>query len=442
MPLLRFVQVSDIHFRDFNDDPHDTDSFTRKALIQDVVATLRGEKVNALIVSGDVAYSGKPEEYTVAKKWLMALAQQIKLSANEVWLVPGNHDFDRSTLTDSKVLRSAHSDIRGAKPGVVDREISEYLRDKISAQVLLNPFTNYNDFAFDFSSTTTPEQLYWTTEIQFDDKYLCKLHGLNSAVLAAYDEDDEGDIIIGLRQCQFADGQDTDEIGEIHVAICHHPVGWWKKHSDIDAHVSHARVVLSGHTHNNFYTKVDDTVHCSCNAVQPDRREDKWQPGYNIVTLELRYSTAGTELEVRVVPRAWNKAHARYDSFVVEEGKTEFVRKVSLKPLSKASAQCAPLSGDMVVADVASATLSVAGGEGMQQEPASIAALPADKRELIMSKFIPLAFDMRLRLLADLGLFVPEDEKLNAIDRMQSAILRGNERDGLQSLAAAIEKLK
>jgi len=96
----------------------------------------------------------------------------------------------------------------------------------------------------------------------------------------------------------------------------------------------------------------------------------------------------------------------------------------------------------MVVADVASATLSVAGGEGMQQEPASIAALPADKRELIMSKFIPLAFDMRLRLLADLGLFVPEDEKLNAIDRMQSAILRGNERDGLQSLAAAIEKLK
>ena len=45
-------------------------------------------------MSGDVAYSGKEEEYVRAKRFFDKLLSTLKLPAERLFIVPGNHDVD------------------------------------------------------------------------------------------------------------------------------------------------------------------------------------------------------------------------------------------------------------------------------------------------------------------------------------------------------------
>src|SRR5260370_40250768 len=97
MPI--FVHISDIHFGQekragevyINND-------VKERLISDARRTLvdMGKyPADGIIVTGDVAYAGKLEQYKQAGQWLDELAEAIGCQKTSVHLVPGNHDIDR-----------------------------------------------------------------------------------------------------------------------------------------------------------------------------------------------------------------------------------------------------------------------------------------------------------------------------------------------------------
>src|SRR5207249_1610039 len=114
---ITFIHLSDIHFvRDFSgQSAYDIDDVVRNELLRDA-RRLRSqlETVNGIIVTGDVAFAGKPEEYETALKWLSSLSDELGCERGYIWCVPGNHDVDQSVLKLHTSLLPTHNEIRNS----------------------------------------------------------------------------------------------------------------------------------------------------------------------------------------------------------------------------------------------------------------------------------------------------------------------------------------
>ena len=101
MPLT-YVHLSDIHFGQEKGPKVYVHDDIKECLIADA-ATLKAaagiERMDGVIVTGDVAFSGKKSEYDSAAQWLDRLTQEIGCEKTDVLVVPGNHDIDRDRIT-------------------------------------------------------------------------------------------------------------------------------------------------------------------------------------------------------------------------------------------------------------------------------------------------------------------------------------------------------
>src|ERR1035438_997533 len=97
---LAFVHLSDIHFRQGRaGDVHDEDSMLRNEIEIDLRRIrARLPRLDGVIVSGDITYGGKPEEYAYATGWIESVREQLGCDQNGVMVTPGNHDIDRELV--------------------------------------------------------------------------------------------------------------------------------------------------------------------------------------------------------------------------------------------------------------------------------------------------------------------------------------------------------
>lgn len=101
MPAV-FVHVSDIHFGQERDHVIHIHNDVKSQLITDaaeVIAALPSGFAQGILVTGDIAYSGKAEQYHDAGKWLDELAAASGCEIHQVQMIPGNHDMDRDRLS-------------------------------------------------------------------------------------------------------------------------------------------------------------------------------------------------------------------------------------------------------------------------------------------------------------------------------------------------------
>jgi 3',5'-cyclic AMP phosphodiesterase CpdA len=92
MPIT-WLHISDFHIR--GGDPYDRDVVLR-ALVKSVkFFHERGHVPDVIFATGDVAYAGKAEEYTLATTFFDALLKAAGLDRRSLFVLPGNHDVDR-----------------------------------------------------------------------------------------------------------------------------------------------------------------------------------------------------------------------------------------------------------------------------------------------------------------------------------------------------------
>ncbi len=95
------LNLSDLHIKDAN-----TLSDKRTLEIVEAVKTLSVPEIVFIIVSGDIAFSGKEEEYLIAEQKLNLLKQELEKIPNvedvKIFIVPGNHDnlYEKEYLRD------------------------------------------------------------------------------------------------------------------------------------------------------------------------------------------------------------------------------------------------------------------------------------------------------------------------------------------------------
>ena len=299
-----FVHVSDIHFGQERDHVVHIHDDVKKELVADAAEVIAGSPSGAaqgILVTGDVAFSGKAEQYEAAGKWLDALAEGIGCPIHRVQMVPGNHDLDRDKLSigGSKLLEF----IRAGGPA----EYEKVIANENDRATLFSRFEDYGRFCIGYNCGLDEEAKYATNlRIEVGRDRWIRFIRLNSSLLCHGEErDDQPELVMGERQFVI-----PRHAGEENVVLVYYPLNWYKDAVDVRQYVrSRARVLISGHEHD---PKVEveeveegcDLMMLAAGAAVPFRSNDIFTYTYNVI--EFDWDEGTDNLVVTMHPRTWN----------------------------------------------------------------------------------------------------------------------------------------
>lgn len=320
--LFSWIHVSDLHFG-HGDAAHGSDQALVAAnLHRDVAALLwQGAPApNAILVTGDIAFSGNTrlrpgdqpsQEYADARRFLLTLGQTVNLDAKHIFVIPGNHDVQRSADKNRNIKR-LRDELREGR-----ERIDEALAHAEDRSLLTQRQANYLAFAADFApaclatnGAAPPEQrLWWWHREQTSSGLTLRIIGLNTALLAA-DEHDHGKLALGKTPLAEVLTMRPAEPDDLVIVLSHHPFrrGWLRDEKEIDAWVrNHAHLHLFGHVHEADSEDARSGtggmfVRVAAGATHGEQSEPE-SHGYNVAAV---IRTPQGELRLRLWPRRWS----------------------------------------------------------------------------------------------------------------------------------------
>ncbi|HDR8983179.1 metallophosphoesterase [Burkholderia vietnamiensis] len=301
--------MSDIHFGQEKDGGLVfTNDDAKKRLLDDAAGEVAklGTSASGVIVTGDIAYSAKYEEYVKAGEWLDRLAERVGCSRLDIQMVPGNHDIDRAAITP--VVKFHLDSIREHGDKVLDM----LLDDEGQREALYERFAAYRDFSSGYGCDLDVGGVYSAdVAVTIAPGRTVRFVRLNSALICSR-KDDKGTLILGARQRVF-DAIDGEEM----VVLVHHPLNWLQDSNEAARYFkSRARVIISGHEH---FPSLDiqpveercDLLMLAAGATAPDDVDEKYTYKYNI--LRFDWDEAADALAVTINPRTWNPEMKRFE---------------------------------------------------------------------------------------------------------------------------------
>jgi len=132
-----YIHLSDIHFGQEKGSQVFVNDDVKEELISDVrkfVSELPSKTAHGIIISGDIAYAGKKEEYDNAGQWLHSLTAAAGCERTSVQMVPGNHDVDQSKISFTANLMVKEISING------DKALDQFLESEVDREVFYNKF--------------------------------------------------------------------------------------------------------------------------------------------------------------------------------------------------------------------------------------------------------------------------------------------------------------
>jgi Calcineurin-like phosphoesterase/GTPase-associated adaptor domain len=436
---MLLIHLSDIHFRAADvGQPDDPNTGLRSDLLEDVryMRSLIGRPADCILISGDIAYGGQEAEYEFAYRWLeQELCPAAGCAVENVFVIPGNHDVDWRAA-QAPAQRGARADLRRRSPTDVEGELRQYLRDKLSAQILFDPIESYNRFAAKFlcalgpyTGTATvvggpasePSRPFARRDLTLNDGSVLRLWGFNS-VLVSDATDAEGQMLLDPAAAQI-----PVEAGVTHLVMCHHPFNWLKNRGGFQDRIEHvAKLQLFGHEHTR---RVEDNrrfLRIRAGAVQPARDEPDWKPGYNWIDLAVSGADANRQLDVQV----WVRQHERTAFIAVPdpERRDPWRMPLSLPPwVAPASSTVAPVEAAPTTAEVEVPV------PPSRSDPVTIRS--------VTLKFFKLKEHEQRRVIVQLELDDESDRNLKDYELAIAAVQRSEQRGRLAELNDKIESV-
>ena len=92
MRCISWLHISDIHMR-----PRDAwpQQVVMTAMCEDIRAKRPDRPADFVLVTGDLAFGGKAEEYELVRDFLYELSAASGVAVDRIFCIPGNHDIDR-----------------------------------------------------------------------------------------------------------------------------------------------------------------------------------------------------------------------------------------------------------------------------------------------------------------------------------------------------------
>ncbi|WP_434301400.1 metallophosphoesterase [Corallococcus exiguus] len=300
MEKLVLVHLSDIHFTGSSGTVHDLDVNVRNELRRDAASLTRQlGPATGVLVTGDIAFSGKKEEYQYAADWLREFCAAVDCPEQNVSVVPGNHDVDRK-LAGDLITKMLHQSIRETEGPATDSKLREFFSNAQSANALLAPLAEYNVFAARYGCSVSAKVPYWQRDLALSCGTVIRMRGLSSAFVSNA-EDDKGKMILGTAQAGV-----PREDGVLYLTLCHHPPEWLRDQDSVEDHLkSKVHIQLFGHKHAQRVDVINEKVRLVAGAMHPERRERDWVPTYNILEISRRDAD---HINLRLFQRRWHQS--------------------------------------------------------------------------------------------------------------------------------------
>ncbi|OLY65139.1 metallophosphoesterase [Leptospira santarosai] len=304
------VHLSDLHFKK-NETGGAFDHYThlRNELLKDLseMCEKLEEPVSAILISGDLTFAGQIEEFEFAEQWLKKLCASCKAEYKNIFTVPGNHDVDRG-IAGEVVIQSVHKDIKSHNGPTLNQKITTYLKDNTASQLLYKSLGNYNNFSTRFfCDLFPPDRTIAKRDLILNDGSTLRLHGLNSSFVSSA-ADKKEDLFVDPNAFQI-----VKELGVENLVICHHPYNWIRDGEKLREHLDDVAILqLFGHEHNNRIRFYRDNVILHASAGHPELLEQSWEPGYNILSLNVANIGDKRILDVKVHVRVWQQNPGKF----------------------------------------------------------------------------------------------------------------------------------
>lgn len=430
---MLLLHISDIHFRtpDCLTPDMDPEGSFRTLLMQDVRDRARTlGTVDAILVTGDIAFKGHPDEYKVAYVWLMELANACGCPPARIFVVPGNHDVDWSIITAKPAISNAQKSIAWADPGKRERELRTQFSDAQTGASLLAPLSAYNDFAKEFNCQVfSPDRLFWKQDLRFDDGVVLRLYGLTSTLLSGMggQDDEPGSLYLSPLQVLHP----VDDV--VNLVMIHHPPDWFMDEQEVDDMVKNRAVIhLFGHKHLQRVVKDDGYMRFSAGAANPDRQEKGWEPGYNLINLQAVGAGPERALEIEAHLLVLQSSPERFNPRRTRDGKEVFRHTISIPGYVSA------------VAPIKTQEAAVAGPTAPKPAPAVHddveASMSEEHTRNLIFRFWRLTGSQRREIALELGLIQEKDLTTPEPERYGRALLLAGERGLLDQVANEIAK--
>ncbi len=249
---ITWWQLSDLHWPVFPE--REREQFISVLLSH--LSTVRTEAgaPDFVIFTGDIAQSGKAEEYASAAQGLLAPLREIVGDHTPLLFVPGNHDMDR----EEAAMKAPH-----LVTGLMDpKALDAFLDVPRQRENFSDPFRNYRDFVRTWGPHGTDDVYNWSYDVVVEGRR-CRIIGINSAWSGYYHsnesgiDSDRGRLLLSISQVPKL-GEDVDYA----LFAQHHPFTWL--HEEIsDPAVQRLQIEyqvgLFGHVHSTRALGFSDT---------------------------------------------------------------------------------------------------------------------------------------------------------------------------------------
>lgn len=102
--MITWLHLSDLHIRS-------SDEYNRNIVLQAFLKDLKEQieqkqlQLDFALITGDIAFSCVPDEYLMARQFLDDLIETTNLSKERLFVIPGNHDVNRKSITRGAASR-------------------------------------------------------------------------------------------------------------------------------------------------------------------------------------------------------------------------------------------------------------------------------------------------------------------------------------------------
>jgi tetratricopeptide (TPR) repeat protein/predicted MPP superfamily phosphohydrolase len=259
--IYSWVHLSDIHINHGTAHDQLDQILVLEKLRQDIIdSKTRGiSSINAIYVTGDIASTGDNKqtnsivtdgEYAKANLWLSDLSSAIGLTKRDIYVIPGNHDYQLISVNDNRNLDRLIEKLRDCR-----ESIDNVLSHQVDKELILARLKNYMSFACNFSPYCHVDDkesagIYWQHKLTLPDGINVRLIGVNTALLTM-GKDDYKKLQLGNYPLTSFIATEPIRANEIVVVLSHHPFEWLNDEANVHAWIkSNCHLHLCGHIHN------------------------------------------------------------------------------------------------------------------------------------------------------------------------------------------------
>ncbi len=324
---LRILHISDLHERG----PRENESFRRRRVLgseweRNLEALLKDGPIDLVCFTGDVANWGKPEEYGPATEFIDALLGKLALPRERLFLVPGNHDIDRSKgESDWSELRGG-KDKKGKLSRVPPLDLSRWMVGGLRHWVWrecggrnCSPGKGPTASGWprrwggrsSFPSTRHPHPFLGYRQTLRLPGHPFDIHvvGLDSAWLAG-DDNDSGKLLLTTDQVGRLTTDKGEPLSGFRLALIHHPLSDLADRGDCHRLLAdNVDLLLRGHLHEEEVETWEDPDRTSrqlaAGCLYEGHHADQWPNACHVI--EARLDDAGRPIRYDLRFRSWSK---------------------------------------------------------------------------------------------------------------------------------------